>query len=110
MNHEYEQLSFAAVRGETRGKAAIDSGATRSTGSRMAIRDVEELGFANHGSDGVVNFDREDADTLRFGNGSSQIAAGRAGLRTTAAGQEGAISTQAVPTDDKYVPRLASID
>ena len=100
---------MASLREETVGKMIIDSGATSSLTSVVALEafigKMQELG-KDHG----VTVDPRDKTTFRFGNGARDTTLSRADVTTYAEGRPGTISMACLDTRGRYVPMLASVD
>ena len=107
---DHAESAFASLRDETKGKLLLDSGATRSLASVVALEDYAKLN-SKRTDPKRIEVDVHDRARFKFGNGAAETTASRADLEVTAGGKAGTISVHALATkDDKYVPMLGSIN
>ena len=85
----------------------IDSGASSSLTSVMALEDLAHRQLEMHG-ELDIKIDPNDTTRFRFGNGDRAATLSRADVGTMAGGEYGVTSMQTLDTGDKYVPMLCS--
>lgn len=94
---------------ETTGKLVLDSGASASMTSVVALEAYVKKMVEKYGSH-EVRIDPEQKTRFRFGNGQCVEACSRARIPAWVAGKLGRIDLDCVDTKARYVPMLGSIE
>jgi len=101
---------YAVYRSETSAKLVLDSGATKSCGSILAVLEYQRMMVKRTSKDGVVKYDQSTTTTFRFGNGKTLRSLGIMTIRASVYGTTQLIDMHVVDTDNVYVPMLAGLD
>jgi hypothetical protein len=74
---------YAAYRVETLSKLVLDSGATKSCGSILAVLEYQRMMMRKTGTDGVRCYDQSITTTFRFGHGKTLKSLGVATIQAS---------------------------
>ena len=103
------EANFTCCEEETYCKMVLDSGATSNCGSVPAIQALQKYNLEQTGYDGVIDFDKSQRQTFKFGDAGVRRGTGSVEVEVMENGRAGGLRMQAIDTNGKYVPMLASI-